>query len=227
MTITNEYVIVVAGGSGARFGSEIPKQFLELNGLPVLMHTINRFVDYNQGIICILALPADQHKYWSSLCLKYNFSAHHIIVNGGKTRFHSVKNALEKISGKNKLIAVHDGVRPLVPVKVIKDAFELAKEKGAAVPVIDIPESIRMKKGNSSIHVNRNEYKLVQTPQVFKSDIILTAYNSEYKDAFTDDASVVQNSGVEIFLSEGSKMNIKITTPEDLQYAGYLLSQEV
>lgn len=217
-----KYAIIVAGGSGTRMQTTVPKQFLILKNRPVLMHTIEIFFNYNNEIELIVALPENQLDYWEQLCEKYQFIIPHTIVKGGKTRFHSVKNALAKVS-KDALVAIHDGVRPCVSFTTIKKCFETAEKYGAALPVTDVVESLRKIEGDNSVAVNRKNYKLVQTPQVFKSKIIKTAYNQEYNEKFTDDASVVEYSGTKIALVNGNRENIKITTPTDLEMAENLV----
>lgn len=220
-------VIIVAGGRGKRMKSEIPKQFLPLYGFPILMHTIKKFYRYDNSIGIIVVLPKIQIKVWRKFCRDYKFDYKHDIVQGGVTRFHSVKNGLKKVKGKNMLIAVHDGVRPLVSLETIRRCFRKAESSGNAVPVIDIPESVRKAEKGGNIPVDRSKYKLVQTPQVFNSDILIKSYRQEYQSNFTDDASVVESLSVSINLVAGNKENIKITTPSDLVIAeSYLKSTQ-
>lgn len=218
------YAIIVAGGSGTRMGGDTPKQFLLLQGIPILMHTINCFYNYDNSIEIIVALPNAEVEHWHLLCAEHKFTIPHNIVNGGFTRFHSVKNALTLVT-KESLVAIHDGVRPLVHHNTIERCFAQAQQTGAAIPVIECFESVRQIVGDKSIAVDRNNYRLVQTPQVFKSDILLAAYNQPYLTQFTDDASVVEHNGNTISLVEGNRENIKITTPVDLQIAETLLYQ--
>ena len=200
-----EHVIIVAGGQGLRMGGEIPKQFLPLKGLPVLMHTINQFVKYNSQISVILVLPALQKNYWAELCSQYNFTAPHHLVVGGETRFHSVKNGLMAIND-NGLTAVHDGVRPFASVKTIGDCFKMAEKHGAAIPVIESVESLRRLVGENSIACMRDEYRLVQTPQVFKTELLKKSYKEPWNSTFTDDASVVEAAGHKISLVLGNQI---------------------
>lgn len=219
------YVIVVAGGKGKRMGANnIPKQFLELSGKPILMHTIQNFQTTFSDIKIILALPKNQVDYWKGLCNKYNFTISHQLVNGGETRFHSVKNAMALVN-ENGVVGIHDGVRPLVNSDTITRCYSVAENLGNGIPVVDVVESLRhvSKKSNVNKAVARSCYKLVQTPQCFKSELILKAYQQEYDAAFTDDASVVERMGETINLVEGNRANIKITTQEDLLVAGALL----
>jgi len=216
-------IIIVAGGSGTRMNSEIPKQFLELNGFPVIMHTIKCFIHYDPNIEVRIVLPKNQVEFWKELCQKHNFAIDHSIMFGGEKRFDSVKNGLEGIN-RQSLVAIHDAVRPLVSRNTISRCFEAAGKYGSAIPVINVHETIRKVENNISYTVDRNNYKLVQTPQVFKAELLLKAYQQPYSDKFTDDASVVESSGHEITLVDGNRENIKITTPDDLIIANAFLS---
>lgn len=216
------YTIIVAGGSGQRMKSIIPKQFLLINSLPILMHTINRFYNFDKQQTLILVLPESQIEYWEDLCLKFKFTTPHIIAIGGATRFESVKNGLKLVT-ESGIVAIHDGVRPLVSHETILRCFNKAIELGNAIPVVDMDESIRLITDNESVSVPRENYKKVQTPQVFKSEIIKQAYNREFSPLFTDDASVVENTGAKINLVEGNVENIKITHSFDLIIANELL----
>lgn len=221
---SNESVIIVAGGSGKRMCSEIPKQFLLLKGLPILMRTISAFYDYNPRIQLIVVLPEDQIGEWNSLLEKYNFRIGHEVVSGGKERFFSVLNGLGLVKSGNT-VAIHDGVRPLVSKETITRCFELAKQKGSAVPVIDVFESIRRVDESGNIAVNRQDFRLVQTPQVFEFQKITTAYKQSFSTIFTDDASVVEASGFAINLCNGNRENIKVTTPIDMAIAEALMKE--
>jgi len=223
-----DYIIIVAGGKGLRMGSDIPKQFLPIDGKPVLMRTIDRFREYSPSIGIILVLPATQQDYWRSLCVKYHFDREYQIADGGATRFHSVKSGLALIPDDEEgVVGVHDGVRPFVSVDVIRRCYDEAREKKAVVPVIPVFETIRQIIGlkDCSRTVPRDDYKLVQTPQTFDIALLKRAYGQEYRDAFTDDASVVEALGEKITLTEGNRENIKITTPADLKI-GELYAQE-
>ena len=209
-------VIIVAGGTGKRMQADIPKQFIELKSKPILMHTIEVFVKYNHHINIIVVLPENQMVVWKQMCEEHNFNIVHQTIAGGATRFDSVKNGLE-LAPDEGLVAVHDGVRPLVSVQTIHRCFEMAERTGTAIPVIDIVESIRKVKENDNEAVDRNLYKAVQTPQVFEAQILKAAYRQDYVPAFTDDASVVEAFGHKISIVEGNKENIKITTPLDLE----------
>lgn len=224
MSFKQKYAIIVAGGSGKRMGNEIPKQFIEVAGKPILMHTLQRFYEYDANIKIIVVLPESQHKYWNDLILKYNFTISHKVTKGGVERFFSVLKGVALIS-ENALVAVHDGVRPLVSQETIESSFEKAAEMGSAIPVIKATESIRKIYENTSKAVNRNNYVMVQTPQVFQSEILIKAYQQEYDCKFTDDASVVEKAGYPIHMVNGNAENIKITRPMDLKIASVLLSE--
>ena len=213
-----QYIIIVAGGSGSRMGSTIPKQFLDLNSKPILMHTIEKMHQSLDHSEIILALPKSEFVTWKKLCQEHQFKVNHQVVEGGNTRFESVSNALKKVN-EQSVIAVHDGVRPLVKNSVMNECMQTAQEKGTAIPVIAIEESLRQKTDSGSVVVNRDEYLIVQTPQCFSSEVLLKAYQQDYSPTFTDDASVVEAMGIEIQLIQGNKENIKITTPEDLKKA--------
>lgn len=211
-----KYAIIVAGGKGERMGQNIPKQFLELAGKPILMHTIEKFKLTFPELKIILALPENQIDFWEELCNKYAITdIEHQIVVGGKTRFLSVQNALNIISDEG-VVAVHDGVRPLVSQNTIINCFEAAQKLGNAIPVIDLVDSIRYVSKTESQALNRSCYKSVQTPQCFQTTLLKKAYQQNFNDEFTDDASVVEKLGVKIHLVQGNKENIKITSPEDL-----------
>lgn len=211
----NKAVIIVAGGSGSRMKSDLPKQFLKLSDKPILMHTIERFYNFHPSIQIILVLPKDQIAFWKTLCHEQDFTIKHTITFGGESRFHSVKNGLALLN-KECLIAIHDGVRPLVSNETLKNCFHMAHEFHSAIPVTDAIESIRKIDKDTSYAVDRQLYKIVQTPQVFLLSKLKEAYTYPYKDTFTDDASVFENAGFPIHLAQGNRENIKITTPIDL-----------
>lgn len=211
-------VIIVAGGSGTRMNSDIPKQFLLLNGLPVLMHSVNAFRKFNPSVQIVIALPRAYYSLWDTLCLKYNFLAKHELTPGGETRAQSVKNALALVPGTG-FTAIHDGVRPLVSEETIRKAFYEAELFGNAVPVIPVNESVRKTEGTSNMAVPRDTLYIVQTPQVFKTGLIKKAYSLLDKDDFTDDATILETTGEKIHLFEGNRENIKITYPNDLLIA--------
>ena len=213
-----QYALIVAGGKGLRMGSELPKQFLSIGGKPVLMHTLDTFYTYNPEIRMILVLPYNQQNYWRKLCEEHCFSLPHVVVDGGETRFHSVKNGLALVTAP-ALVGVHDGVRPFVSQEVIVRCYDLAAEKKAVIPVIDVMETVRRVTEENSITVDRNDYKVVQTPQVFDAELLKKAYEQPYDSRFTDDASVVEALGISVSLTFGNRENIKITTPFDLKIA--------
>lgn len=217
-----EYAIIVAGGKGTRIKSALPKQYLEISGLPVLMHTINAFFRYSNEIILILVLPDNDVTLWKTLCGKYGFNKPHIIAKGGDTRFESVKNGLSQIAG-NGLVAIHDGVRPLVSEDLIGASFRLASIHQSAVAAVRLKESIRITDQDNTKAVDRSKFRLIQTPQTFQVALIKEAYDSKDDPALTDDASVAERAGHTISLFEGSYENIKITTAEDLIIAEALL----
>jgi len=232
--------LVVAGGKGERMKTDIPKQFMEIQGKPVLMHSLEAFLRYDVSVQLIVVLPVVQIESWISLCKKHAFDVAHQIVGGGQTRYQSVKNGLDAIQIP-ALVAVHDGVRPLVSVDTIARCFETAEKYGTAIPVVDLVDSIRQITTDGSLSVDRSAYKLVQTPQVFDSEILKKAYEQEFSQLFTDDASVVEavnsqprkggvtnesQSKIKIHLVEGNRENIKITTGFDLEMAEILIKFE-
>lgn len=202
-------------------GGEIPKQFLPVGGKPVLMRTLEAFVAFDPLIHIVLVLPESQQAYWRSLCHEYGFTLPHDVVNGGETRFHSVKNGLAKVQ-ENGWVGVHDGVRPFVSQEVIARCYQEAESKQAVIPVIGIVETVRRLTEQGSETVPRDEYRLVQTPQVFDVALLRRAYEQEYSDFYTDDASVVEALGERVSCVEGNRENIKITTPYDLKLAEVL-----
>lgn len=217
-----KYALIVAGGKGLRMGTELPKQFLPIGGKPVLMRTLEAFYIYDSEIQIILVLPHSQQDYWQQLCREYLFSVPHAIADGGETRFQSVKNGLALVNTPG-LVGVHDGVRPFVSQEVISRCYDLAAEKKAVIPVIDVVETVRRLEREGSVTVSRDDYKLVQTPQVFDAELLKQAYNQPYTPHFTDDASVVEALGLPVVLTDGNRENIKITTPFDLKIATVLL----
>ena len=216
-------VIIVAGGKGLRMGGDIPKQFLPVGGKPILMRTIDRFLQYDEKMQVVLVLPESQQDYWRTLCDEYHFSQPYTLANGGETRFHSVKNGLTKVSPDAQLIGVHDGVRPFVSLDTIRATYEEAARSEAVVPVIEVVETVRQLVDGKSVTVPRSDYRLVQTPQVFSSSLFRQAYTQPYTDFFTDDASVVERFGHPVTLVPGNRENIKITTPFDLTIANAML----
>jgi len=210
-------IIITAGGIGKRMGADQPKQFLELLGRPVLIHTLERLYHFAPDSQLVLTLPEQYIEDWKMLCSQYDCHIDHTIVAGGIERYHSIKNALSVCTGE--LIAVHDGVRPLVSRTTIERLFEAAIQFPAVIPVIEVKESLREIVDEQSKSVTRSAYRIVQTPQVFHAAIIRKAYTIDFHSAITDDASLVEESGVHIHLVDGNEENIKITTPSDLAVA--------
>ena len=217
----NRYALIVAGGSGTRMGTDIPKQFLELAGKPVLMHSIERFRAFDETIEIIVVIPENQFAFWKSLREKYSFSVSHTLVKGGSSRFFSVRNGLGVVED-NSVVAIHDGVRPLVSTDTITRCFRAAEEFGNAIPFINPSDSVRMVTEKGSIPVDRKCLRIIQTPQVFKAELIKKAYLREFGTEYTDDAMLLETTGEIIHLVEGNRENIKITNPEDLMIAGAL-----
>lgn len=227
MSLTSKHtILIVAGGRGTRMGGPQPKQFLELAGRPVLMHTLEAFDRWDASARLIVVLPEDQIDTWKRLCEAHVFGRIHRVVAGGETRFHSVRNGLGAVAS-NGLIAVHDGVRPLVAPSVIAACFAAAADGGTAVPVVPVVESVReVDADGDSRPVDRTRLRVVQTPQVFRADVLRAAYCLPYDPRFTDDASVVEASGVAVRLVPGNRENIKLTTPMDLLLAEQLMRRE-
>lgn len=231
--MTRRVAVIVAGGKGLRMGADLPKQFISVGGEPVLMHTLRAFHCFDRQLLLILVLPKSQQDFWKQLCEKHRFEIPHGVADGGETRFHSVKNGLEKVTAQvaesdwdQTLVAVHDGVRPFVSQEVIARCFAVAAEKQSALPVIPVVETVRrLTDGEDSVTVPRDDYRLVQTPQVFNARLLMQAYQQPYIPSFTDDASVVEAAGAPIFLTDGNRENIKITTPFDLVVAEALLGR--
>jgi 2-C-methyl-D-erythritol 4-phosphate cytidylyltransferase len=215
-----KFVIIVAGGSGKRLGTDIPKQFLLLNEQPLLMHTIKRFYEADAVINVIVVIPEKDINYWKTLTAKYNFNVEHKIVKGGNTRFQSVSNGLEIINEQG-IVAIHDGVRPFCSAALINRCFQEAEKNSNAIPVVKIPETIRQVSDENNFIVERDMYRLVQTPQCFNLVKLKKAYGTlkSGNEKFTDDAGVFENDGNKIHLIEGEKNNIKITVKEDLVIA--------
>lgn len=218
------YVVILGGGVGQRMGSTIPKQFIPLLGKPIIMHTIQNFRDFDPKIEVIVALPEAHITLWKDLCNEFKFGIEHQIVRGGKERFYSVRNALERIPD-DSIVLIHDGVRPLVSHEAIDRVRQRAIEKGNAIPYVDMNESLRKLKADSNKAVKREFYKVVQTPQAFQSSTIKAAYKNRFRKSFTDDASVLEASGVEIEMVYGNLKNIKITRPIDLAIAESLIDK--
>ncbi len=215
--------LIVAGGRGERMHAPIPKQLLPLNGRPILMWTIEAFLRFDPDIAIVLVLPEDQKVTWKELCKEHKFDVPHQIVFGGSTRFKSVRQGLEGVSDEG-MVAIHDGVRPLLKKETIKRLFESCKSFGNAIPVVYPTESVRQVHCQDNRVINRNSLRMIQTPQVFTCSYIKHAYIKEYEEHFTDDATVLEAAGHRINLVQGQAGNLKITTPEDLKIASALLS---
>ncbi len=221
------YAIIVAGGSGKRFGSEMPKQFLPLDGKAVLMRTIEKFDQAGASIVVVL--PAEHQQMWIDMCKDTNFAVTHTIATGGKTRFESVKNGIAAIENlaDDDLVAVHDGVRPLASVELINRCYDNAQEAGSAIPVVNPSDSIRqVMDDGTSRQLLRSSLRAVQTPQTFRAELLKGAYDVEESPLFTDDASVVESAGHQVTLVDGEMTNIKITTPIDMIIASELIKED-
>lgn len=216
------YVIIVAGGSGVRMSSDIPKQFMKLDDKPLLMHSIFAFFEFDNSIKIIIVLPKNKFEQWKKLCRQFNFDIPFSLAEGGNNRFNSVKSGLAKIENPG-LVAVHDAARPLVKPELIKRCFESAKRNGNGVPVIKPADSMRLLKKNKNTYINRDSLRIVQTPQVFHSEVLNRGFQQDYSEIFTDEANVVENTGEIIHIVDGDPTNIKITLPDDFLFAEVLL----
>lgn len=220
------YAIIVAGGSGKRMQTAVAKQFLLLNEKPVMMHTLQAFHLSEVQPELIVVLAKSDHEYWRELCFKYNFTIPHTLVEGGKERFHSVRNGLMSIK-ENGVVAIHDAVRPVVNSSLITSTFKTALELGNAIPVVKPSDSVREIEATGSKILNRDKLVLIQTPQTFDLGQLRIAYQQSFSPIFTDDASVVEAAGFPINLVEGHRNNIKITYPEDLELASFLMKNNI
>lgn len=224
------HTIIVAGGKGLRMGGDIPKQFIPVNGMPVLMHTIRRFREFDPQMHIVLVLPKDHQDYWRQLCSEYSFTDRHDIADGGSTRFHSSQNGIMALAEApdSDIVAIHDGVRPLVSVETIGRCFTAAAESGAAIPVLPVIDTLRYVGHADENGVNtepghnvlRSDYRVVQTPQTFRLALLRRAFTQPFSERFTDDASVVEALGEKVTMVDGNRENIKITTPYDLKVFG-------
>ena len=222
---TNRFAVIVAGGSGKRMKSDLPKQFIKLAGKPVLLHTLYVFHEFDKELKIIIVLHGDYFDMWNSICEKYSCSVPHKVIKGGKTRFDSVKNGLGAIDNDNGFVAIHDAVRPLVNIDTISRCFDSAKKYGNALPVISPNESVRITVAGGNKPIDRKNIYLVQTPQVFSIARIKKAYMQEYNPDFTDDATVFEASGEKINIVAGDVLNMKLTTSIDLEFAETVLKQ--
>jgi len=217
--MAKRYVIIVAGGVGVRMSGNVPKQFLLLGDKLILAHTIQRWTEFDPDIPIVLVLPQTHHATWTEAAQQFDIQANISIVYGGSERFYSVQNALQHIPD-DVLVAVHDAVRPFVAVETIATSFALAEKHGAAVPYTIPQESVRMENDDgSNFPLNRNMLRNIQTPQTFRSTKLKRAYQQPYQNDFTDDASVWEKAGEKVFLFEGNRENMKITTAMDLEMA--------
>ncbi len=218
-------IIIVAGGSGRRMGSRVPKQFMSLVGEPILMRTLNVFHQFDPTLDIILVLPEQELQTWKNMCVKYDFNVRHRQVTGGETRYQSVQNGFALVK-KDSLTGIHDGVRPLVSFETIQRCYEMAEVQGNAIPVVRLHESAREVTDEGNRIIEREKIRLIQTPQVFRYQQLYRAFHQPYNESFTDDASVVEAMGYKINLVEGNPENIKITTPFDFHVAEMLLRKE-
>lgn len=221
-SIMKKYAVIVAGGKGVRMGSAVPKQFLPLNSHPILYHTIKAFADAYADMHLVLVLPQDQLSYTQMVLQSFPERIDITIVAGGETRYHSVQNGL-KATEADSIIFVHDGVRPLVTPALIQRCYQQAVEKGSAIPAIPVADSMRILEDEDNRPIDREQMRIIQTPQTFRSEIIVPAFEQEYQNAFTDEATVVEAYGDTIHLVDGERSNIKVTTPEDMIVAEALL----
>jgi 2-C-methyl-D-erythritol 4-phosphate cytidylyltransferase len=222
------YMIIVAGGHGTRMGSDIPKQFLKIDGKPILMRTLERFHDYDPEMHLIVVLPKEQQEYWHKLCEEYHFTIPHEIADGGETRFQSSKNGLALIPDDAEgLVGFHDGVRPFVSHDTIRRCIEMAEEEYTAIPVVPVTSTLRhIDPRGGGFNVDRSLYREVQTPQVFDITLARQAFNQPDRSQFTDDSSVIESLGCKVSIVEGNRENIKITTPFDLTVAEAIIRKE-
>jgi 2-C-methyl-D-erythritol 4-phosphate cytidylyltransferase len=217
-----KYALIVAGGSGTRMKTSELKQFITLAGKPLIMHTMERFAAYDPDIQVFLVLPESHHNHWKELCEISGFKIPHLVISGGKTRFHSVQNGLSSIPDDG-IVFIHDGVRPFVSNDTLQRCYDTALKTGNAIPVIPVTESLRQIRKTRNFPVDRDNYMLIQTPQTFRVTLIKSAYQCDYSPEFTDDASVLEKTGATVHLVEGNRENIKITWPEDLLFAKSML----
>jgi len=221
----NRYAVIVAAGSGMRMGAPIPKQFLEVGGRPILMHTLNRFVAFDASIRLVVVLHPDYIEFWRSLCEKHDYSVPHSIVSGGSERFFSVQNAIQSLlDTEEAIVGIHDAVRPMVSVATLERCYATVQETGSAVPCISVNDSMRIVDADGNRSINRSSLRIIQTPQCFRLNLLRRSFTQEYNTAFTDDASVVEALGESIELVEGNRENIKVTTPEDMHWLNLLLT---
>ncbi len=220
----NNHLIIVAGGTGSRMGAELPKQFLEIQKKPILLHTLERFHSFDPHLQIVIVLHPDYADYWRDLAQTLQVTIPHTIVKGGKERFDSVRNGLLAITSDSGIVGIHDAVRPLVSLKTFETCYNAARIHGAAIPVTPVNDSLRYVDQDGNRIADRSRFRLVQTPQCFEISLLRKAFEQPYHPSFTDDASVVESLGVSLHLVEGNRENFKITTPEDLRLADVLLN---
>ncbi|MCB8995255.1 MAG: 2-C-methyl-D-erythritol 4-phosphate cytidylyltransferase [Bacteroidales bacterium] len=218
-------VIIVAGGTGKRMGAVLPKQFLEIEGKALIFYTLERFLEFDPSIEMILVIHEDYIDYWEKLIIAEGFDYPVLTVPGGETRYHSVKNGISMLEGES-LVGIHDSVRPFVSLSTIQRCFESAEKYGSALPYVPLKESVRMADGDKSTVVDRSAIQVIQTPQVFNSEILRESYELPFEPSFTDDATVVEAAGHKILMLLGDEYNIKITTPEDFEMARLLIAHQ-
>ncbi len=226
MSDIKKYAVIVAGGRGLRMGAAVPKQFLPILGKPLLCYAIQAFAATIRGIHIILVLPSDQLNSAKTVLKSYLGNIEVTTVAGGETRYESVQNGLKKVNNDG-VVFIHDGVRPLISQDLIQRCYQQAIEKGSAIPVIPVMDSIRILENGSSHPINREHLRIIQTPQTFMTSIILPAFQQEYQASFTDEANVVEAHGTAVHLINGALENIKVTTPEDMLIAETLLKASV
>ncbi len=221
---SKKIAIIVAGGTGQRMGSVVPKQFLSIQGKPILLHTIDQFVAAFSDIQLVVVLPEGYIQEGKDLLTKNGFTKNIVFVAGGDTRFQSVKNGLEQVK-ESAIVFVHDAVRCLLTPALIQRCYQQALEKGSAIPAVSSTDTVRLIKGDRNELFDRENVMLIQTPQTFQSDLLVNAFNQNYLPSFTDEANVVESSGKQVYLVDGEFENIKITRPLDLAIAEYILAK--
>jgi 2-C-methyl-D-erythritol 4-phosphate cytidylyltransferase len=219
-----KFAVITAGGSGSRMGSDLPKQFMLLNNKPVLWHTLKAFLAAFADLHFILVLPAAYMEAGADLLKELAITEQSVLVEGGSTRFYSVQKGLAKVT-EESVVFVHDGVRCLISPELIIKCYHQTLETGSAIPAVASTESVRIIHNNAHQPVNRNDVRIIQTPQTFKSSILLPAFQQEYKESFTDEATVVESGGTVVFLIDGEYQNLKITRPVDLVIAATILKE--
>ena len=223
----NKYAVIVAAGSGMRMGAPLPKQFLEIAGRPILMHTLQRFRAYDEAIRLVVVLHADYVQLWQSLCEKHHFTLPHAVVIGGSERFFSVRQAIQSLTDEeDAIVGIHDAVRPMVSIDTLERCYSVAAQRGSAVPAIVVNDSMRLVDALGNRSIDRSSLRIIQTPQCFGLKLLRRAFLQDYRSEFTDDATVVEALGERIELVEGNRENIKITTPEDLKWLTLLTAGE-